>query len=188
MENTEKEEIARLTRQYGGDWGINHTQRLLHLVEMIGEGLEYDREVVWVAAHLHDWGAYTPWAQAGRDHAQRSGEVAREYLSQRGCEPAWIERVVTCIVTHHQGDPDRPIEAQLLSDADALDFLGVVGILRDFSKQPKALRAAYETVQKRKASLPGQLCLQKSRQVAARRLQEMEDFLARFEEESFGFF
>lgn len=188
MEAQDKDELVQLTREYGGDWGINHTSRLLRLIEIIGEGREYDHEVVWVAAHIHDWGAYSPWIQTGVDHARRSGEVAYEFLVERGYPEAWIQAVVACILTHHQGNPDRSTEALLLSDADALDFLGVVGILRDFAKKPKALRDAYDTVIKRKASLPGQLCIEKSRQVAAERIHEMEYLLKRFEEESFNCF
>ena len=188
MEKLNKNELSRLTREYGGEWGINHTHRLLHLIEIIGENLEYDRELVWAAAHLHDWGAYPPWILKGVDHAQRSGAVACEYLKNQGFSEAWIHKVILCIETHHQGEPNRPVEALLISDADALDFLGVVGVLRDFSKKPKSLREAYETVQKRKANLPGQLCLEKSRQIAARRISEMENLLMLFEEESFGCF
>ena len=188
MDKSGKEELARLTRAYGGEWGINHTRRLLRLIAIIGEGLEYDHEVIWTAAHLHDWGAYSPWLQAGMDHALRSAEVAHTYLTERGCPEAWIQAVVTCIETHHQGGPDRPVEALLLSDADALDFLGVVGVLRDFARKPRALREAYDTIQKRKTSLPGKLCLERSRPIAALRVQEMEDLLKSFDEESFGCF
>jgi hypothetical protein len=66
--------------------------------------------------------------------------------------------------------------------------LGVVGVLRDFAKKPKALRQAYETTQKRRAKLPDQLCLEKSRQLAEQRIQEMDDLFARFEQETFGHF
>jgi uncharacterized protein len=188
MDKLKKNELSRLTREYGGDWGINHTQRLLHLIEIIGENLEYDRDIVWAATHLHDWGAYSPWMQKGVDHAQRSGEVAREYLQKQGFSEDWVQKVLLCIETHHQGEPNRAVEALLISDADALDFLGVVGILRDFSKKPKSLREAYETVQKRKAKLPGQLCFERSRQMAVKRISEMESVLQLFEQDSFGCF
>lgn len=188
MDPQAKEEIVRLTREYGGEWGINHTHRLLRLIEIIGEGLEYDREIVWTAAHLHDWGGYAPWAQPGVDHAVRSGEVAQAFLAERGYHEDWIGAVEACITSHHQGDPNRPVEAVLLSDADALDFLGAVGVLRDFSKKPKALRAAYETTKKRRAKLPGQLCLERSRALAVERIKAMDELLARFEEETFGCF
>ncbi len=80
-----KAEIARLTEEYGGTWGINHTRRLLRLIEVIGQGHDYDSEALWLAAHLHDWGAYAPWEQAGVDHVLCSGQVAEAYLSERNC-------------------------------------------------------------------------------------------------------
>ena len=58
--------------------------------------------------------------------------------------------------------------------ADALDFLGVFGILREFSRQSKDPRKAYENTQKRMKKLPGMLCLEPSRQIAAGRVKEME--------------
>jgi len=33
-----KEELVRYTREYGGEWGINHTQRLLRLFSMDAAG------------------------------------------------------------------------------------------------------------------------------------------------------
>ncbi len=144
MDQAEQNEIERLTEEYGGAWGIEHTRRLLHLVSIIGEGREYDADMVWVAAHLHDWGGYSRWAQPGVDHAARSTQVAEEFLAGRGYEPGFVRAVLECIATHHGGDPGRRIEAILLSDADGLDFLGAVGVLRDFSKNPREMRKAFE--------------------------------------------
>ena len=79
MTTIDKNEIARLTEEHGGVWGINHTRRLLHLVDLIGEGMQYDVDAVWLAAHLHDWGAYKPWVQDGVDHVQRSLEVVKPF-------------------------------------------------------------------------------------------------------------
>ena len=63
MTDIDRDEITRLTEEYGGQWGINHTRRLLLLISIIGEGLEYNADAIWLAAHLHDWGGYSPWAQ-----------------------------------------------------------------------------------------------------------------------------
>jgi uncharacterized protein len=76
MKAVDKDEIVRLTQEYGGEWGINHTHRLLHLIAIIGKDLPYDAEMIWIAAHLHDWGGYPKWMQAGVDHALRSRQVA----------------------------------------------------------------------------------------------------------------
>lgn len=188
MNQIDHEEIVRLTEDYGGEWGINHTRRLLHLISIIGGGLQYDQEVVWLAAHLHDWGAYTPWAEAGIDHAIRSRQVAREFLEKKGIPNELIQAVVECVESHHLGDPNRRIEAILLSDADALDFLGVVGVLRDFAKKPKALREAYKSVKSRREKLPQIICLEKTKEIAMKRIQEMDEILAIFEEETNSYF
>ena len=188
MDPIDHEEIARLTEEYGGEWGINHTRRLLQLISIIGEGIEYNRETVWLAAHLHDWGAYSRWAQAGVDHAMRSRQVAQEYLTVRQAPKDLIEPILECIEYHHRGDPGRRIESILLSDADALDFLGSVGILRDFAKKPKDLRGAFETIKGRREKLPHMLSLEKSREIAARRIENMDFILDAFMEETFGHF
>jgi hypothetical protein len=47
-----------------------------------------------------------------------------------------------------------------MRDADGLDFLGAVGVLRDFSKNPRDLRAAFEQVRKRREKVPAMLQLE----------------------------
>jgi len=184
----DRDEIARLTEEYGGDWGINHTRRLLHLIDLIGEGLQYNTDVVWLAAHLHDWGAYKPWVKDGADHVQRSLEVVKAFLAEQGFPENLKSKVLECIAGHHSSHSEMSTEAILLRDADVLDFLGVVGILRDFSKNPKKLRQGYETTQKRRQKLPKTLFLEKSKELAEMRTRQMDKFLAIFETDSFGCF
>ena len=188
MKQINRDEITQLTEQYGGVWGIQHVRRLLHLISLIDEGQEYNTDAVWVATHLHDWGAFSAWKQDGVDHAVRSTEVARDFLSERGYPQDFIELVLECIATHHTCGPNRNIEAVLLSDADGLDFLGVVGVLRDFSKNPRNLRAAYQKVLSRRAKVPAQLCLDKTKQIAEVRLRQMDELLEWFLADSFDCF
>ena len=184
----DREEVARLTEEYGGVWGINHTRRLLQLMAVIGEGRTYDSEALWLAAHLHDWGAYVPWAQKGVDHALRSTQVAETFLSERDCETEMKALVLECIALHHQGGADRSLEATLIRDADCLDFLGVVGVLRDFSKNPKDMRKAYEQVKQRSQTVPAMLSLDKAKAMAGERVKQMDELLERFQAQSFGCF
>ncbi len=188
MPDINKDEIIRLTEEYGGPWGVNHTRRLLHLIAVIGEGQQYNHDAVWVAAHLHDWGAYAPWAQEGVDHAQRSTHVAQTFLKERNYPTDLTELILECIGSHHSGDPNRSIEAILLSDADALDFLGVVGVLRDFSKNPKDMRKAYKITRQRREQVPGLIVLDKSKEIAAERIKQMEALYSAFEENTSGYF
>jgi len=184
----DRDEIVRLTEEYGGEWGINHTRRLLHLMDIIGEGKIYNTEAVWIAAHLHDWGAYTRWAQKDVEHALRSRQVTETFLTERDCPQELKALVLECIELHHTGGSERSLESILLRDADALDFLGTVGILRDFSKNPRDLRKAYSVTRQRREKLPGLLALPKAQQIAAGRVKEMDEFLALFESETFGCF
>jgi uncharacterized protein len=188
MENINRDEIVHLTEEYGGQWGINHTRRLLHLISIIGEGQQYNRDAVWLAAHLHDWGAYSKWAQEGVDHALRSRQVAETFLTEREYPGDLTELVLECIELHHSGDPNRSIESILLSDADALDFLGVVGVLRDFSKNPRDMRKAYKTTRQRREKVPGLIILDKSKEMAAERIEQMEALYSMFEENTSGYF
>lgn len=184
----DRDKIAALTQEYGGEWGINHTRRLLQLVTLIREEQDYDSEAVWLAAHLHDWGGYQQWAKPGVDHAARSAEVAADFLRARGCPEPRLTLVLEAIRTHHAGGPGRSLEAMLLSDADALDLLGGIGVLRAFSMSARDLRSAYEAARKRRERLPELLCLERSKDLAAARLTEMDDVLEAFESESFGLF
>jgi uncharacterized protein len=186
----DRSEVSRLTEEYGGEWGINHTRRLLHLISAIAEGQGYDAEAVWFAAHLHDWGGYKPWAKNGVDHAIRSLEVADAFLSERACPEPLKSLVLECIELHHAAgtSPSRSLESVLLRDADVLDFLGPVGVLRDFSKNTREMRRAYEIAKRRREKLPALLALEKSREIAVRRVQQMDELLARFAEDSFGCF
>ncbi len=54
MKIIDKDESIYLTREYGGEWGLNHTRRLLHLIFILGADQIYAEEAVWLAAHLHD--------------------------------------------------------------------------------------------------------------------------------------
>jgi hypothetical protein len=99
-----------------------------------------------------------------------------------------LQPILECIEFHHSGDPGRSIEAILLGDADALDFLGVVGVLRDFSKNARDMRKAYETAQNRRKKVPQLLCLDKSKTMAEKRIQDMESLLLLFEQDTFGYF
>ena len=96
--------------------------------------------------------------------------------------------VLECIEFHHTGGDRSSLEATLLREADILDFLGVVGVLRDFSKNARDLRKAFTITQGRRNSLPGLLRLEKAKVMAEQRIREMDELFDRFEASSFGYF
>lgn len=182
------DEIIKLTKEYGGDWGVDHSERLLKLVSLIAGETEYDKDVIWLAAYLHDWGGYAKWITPGVEHYIRSSEVVRVFLSENQFPQAMIDRVIECIEFHHGGNADRSIESKLFTDADALDLLGAIGIARIFAMNSRDIKSGYMWVNKWKERCENAISLEVTKKIAAERLKYMESFLKLFEAESFGIY
>jgi len=194
-----RKRILALTEEYGGEWAVQHAQRLIRLVEIVADGLDYDPEVIWIAAHLHDWGTLPRLARKDAPHAQRSCELAAEFLRKEKCPKAVMEAVLEAIRYHHGGADERCVEAVLLRDADALDGMGAIGVLREFAMVPTedsgcysiptgwGLRGALERARMRLENNPAMVRLPKSKAIAKERARGMREILAAFERESFGF-
>lgn len=75
----DRKEIESASLEYGGTWGYQHSKRLLKLIDIIGEGQEYNNDVIWYSSYLHDWGAYR-YNIVSIEHAYRSRELAEEIL------------------------------------------------------------------------------------------------------------
>lgn len=183
-----REEIIELTHLYGGDWAINHSQRILHLISVISDGVAYDSAAVFWAAYLHDWGGYTHWIQEGIEHQIRSRQVAEEFLKEHEFSPCLAGKILECIEFHHGGPENRCIESILFTDADALDLLGVVGTMRVFAMKYRNLREAYKAVLYYRDLNKKIITLESSKNLAEKRFEETEQLLRLFEEETFGMF
>jgi HD superfamily phosphodiesterase len=198
MSGFDRRRVVALTEKYGGEWAVHHAQRLVRLVEIIGEDRSYNADAIWIAAHMHDWGTLPKWSQPDVPHSRRSCELAREHLRKMKCPKPLMDVVLEAIEYHHGGADERCMEAVLLRDADALDGMGTIGVLREFASVPTesngcysiptgwGMRGAYERSRMRLENNPAMLLLPKSRQLARRRAREMRDLFKTFEEESFG--
>jgi uncharacterized protein len=194
-----RKRVADVTAEYGGEYALQHARRLIRLAEIVSDGVEYDIEAVWLAAHLHDWGTFPRWSREDVNHSARSRQLAEQHLGELKCPKATTARVLEAIEYHHGGADERCIEAILLREADALDGLGVMGIVREFAGIPTetagcytlpcgwGLRGAYERALMRLENNPRLLRLPKSRELARQKAHEMRAILASLEQESFGF-
>jgi uncharacterized protein len=180
--------IERLTREYGGDWAIFHAQRILANIAAIADGKAYDEEVVWVAAHVHDWGGYAKWAQPGVDHLVRSMQVVPGFLAEHSCQQEMAKAVMECVEFHHGGPAGRSIESVLFTDADALDLLGAVGFARVLAMNYRDLKGGVAALKRYRDMSDAAITLPAARRIAQPRIEELNRMIAAFETETGGIY
>ncbi|MEX0964345.1 MAG: HD domain-containing protein [Pseudohongiellaceae bacterium] len=166
-------------------WGLAHSERdyilALELAEQ--EGIELDIDVLFAAAFLHDMGAFEPFSARGNDHSQVAADSMAEILEPAGFPMEKLALVQGAALGHmyYSSVPDEP-HAQVLHDADTLNFLGAVGIMRILSLSTRAglaqdLPTAIATLENMSQQLPGTLILEISKQLGEQRSIEMRIFL-----------
>jgi uncharacterized protein len=181
------EEIEALVVRVGTHpvYGYAHCLRVYAVAEdlAVSENVSYDTEILRAAALLHDVGLYKAYARREpADHAKRSALVARRILQDWDFPPQASQAVIEAIELHPPGVPGSAAsETILLKDAICLDYLGAIGVSRmlamvgtedDVPDIPTAIWNAESLRQK----IPNLLVLQSSKDLAARRIREMEDF------------
>jgi uncharacterized protein len=180
--------LRDLTIEYGEGWGYPHVCRVLHLIEEIGASLSYNQNIILYASYLHDWGAFPRFHESGVDHALRSMQVAEEeILPHTTLSEPDRQAILDAIALHDYRDlrPATATESLLLREADMLDMLGVIGILREFAWGPNNLKTCYERVLARRNGITGKLTLPRAQIIAAERLERMDRVFAELTRESF---
>jgi uncharacterized protein len=174
---------------------FGHQPRLYALTQRIGAGQEYDDDVVFAAAWLHDMGVFighrpgNPGALARWDNVAYAVERAPSLLREMGFPSEKVEAVVEAIRTHQPAAHPATIEGIILRDADILEQLGAIGVLRTVCKVGRDTRfptftAAVESLRKVLMTLPAQIRLDTTRALAASKIQVLEAFLIGLDEES----
>ena len=174
---------------------FSHQPRLYELARRLGEGIPFDDAVLFAAAWLHDLGVFVghrpedPEALRVWDNVAYASAQAPELLLRFGFPPEKIPAVVEVIAHHLPWATPDSIEATLLRDADILEQLGAVGILRTVSKVGRDTRFAtfsdaVAVLRRNARELPGQLRLPQARAMAQARLRTLEAFLQGVDEEA----
>ena len=167
---------------------FSHQERLYALTREIGEGQDYDDDVVFAAVWMHDLGVFIghrpedPARLAQWDSVAYAVERGPSLLRDLGFPEAKIPAVMVAIRDHLPRSNPANIEGIIVRDADILEQLGAVGILRNvckigrdtrFQSFPEVLRL----LQKNLETLPPQLRLLTSRKLAEPRVQVLKVFL-----------
>ena len=183
------DDIIQMTLDAGEDWAVAHAKRLIELGKEIGADISYDHHIFVLATYLHDWGAFPKYAERNVEHAIRSRQVVEsEILPQLDLTPAQKDALLEAIELHDYRDT-RPVtskEARLLREADMLEFLGMIGMARDFARGPRNVEACYRRILSRRNDIQDRFTLPRAQEIASIRLQRMETSLEWLLEESFG--
>ena len=174
---------------------FGHQPRLYELASQIAEGGDYDDDVLFAAAWMHDLGVFLghrpsdPAALAKWDHVPYTIARSRELLSEWGFPSGKLEAVAEAIRTHQPKDDAVLPEAVVLRDADILEQLGAVGALRALVKIGRDTRyATYSDVlpvlERASEVLPGKLRLRQSQELAEGRVNALRSFVAAVREET----
>jgi uncharacterized protein len=116
-------------------WGLSHAVRDYELAKELAaaDQVPVDDDVLYAAAYLHDLAAFAPFRKPNADHQDEAARLVESMLAGTGFPMSKIEAVRGAIRTHMFGrDPAGP-EAIYLHDADALDWLGAIGVARVFA-------------------------------------------------------
>ena len=113
-------------------WGLSHSARDYALARSLAaaDHVTLDDDVLFAAAYLHDMAAFDTWAEAKKEHGDVAATKIDSVLAGTDFPMAKIDAVRVAIRAHmYYRDAASP-EALYLHDADALDWLGAIGVAR----------------------------------------------------------
>ena len=174
---------------------FSHQERLYRLAVEIGRTMAYDDDVVYAGAWLHDLGVFLGHrpsdlaALSNWDNVAYAMNQAPGLLESWGFPSGKIAAVVEVIRTHQPSSQPTCVEGTILRDADILEQLGAMAILRTVSKVGRDTRFAsfadaVRVLRRNLEQLPGALKLERARELAQPRSEALRAFLKAVEIEA----
>jgi uncharacterized protein len=178
---------------------FSHQARLYALTREIAASFTepVDDDVLFGAAWAHDLGVFLghrpsePEALKQWNSTAYTVAHAGEVLQDCGFPEEKIEAVIECIRTHEAHGEPTTVEGAILRDADLLEQLGAVAVMRTTAKIAQDTRFitfgdAARSLAKALASVPAQIRLEKTKELAEPRIAALQSFLNSLQWESGG--
>jgi len=176
----------------------SHQPRLYALTLQLAQSadLAYDDDILHAAVWLHDLGVFEghrpvdPDALSKWDNVAYACEMIPALLTSWRFPAEKIPAVIDAIRQHvANGRPATP-EAILLHDADLLELLGAIGIMRALSKVGRDTRytthGSVVKVLESALQLPDQLLLPAAKLIAEQKVSVLQMFLTALTNETYG--
>jgi len=167
---------------------FSHQPRLYNLARQLARTEPFDDDVLFAAVWMHDLGVFIghrpedPAALARWDNVAYALKETPAVLQRFDFPPQKIPAVLGVIRTHLPSSTPASFEGRLMRDADILEQLGAVGILRTVSKVGRDTRFvtftdALNVLRRNLEQLPPLLLLDSAKAQAEPRVRALRDFL-----------
>jgi uncharacterized protein len=110
----------------GKSKGNMHLFRVNQLAKYLHEMEDGEEDIIVASAWLHDVGL----VEGNLGHCFKGAKIARNFLGEQGLDYQSILRIVHCIEAHDGEIEANSIEAKVVHDADTLDKMGPLGLIR----------------------------------------------------------
>lgn len=170
---------------------LTHGKRVLLLSKLIAEkeNISYNEDVLVFTAYFHDVAAYPFYKDrfpGAFDHALESSILIPELAQNYGYNDSQIEVIVEATKYHDKVNMGSRNETRLIRNADGIDYLGFMAVARDFVKFSGNFEKTLAALKRRKEQFLPIVDLTYAKELAAPRVEELEHFINRFEEECYG--
>lgn len=166
-----------------------HTKRVLKWLDIISEGMDIDREALYMAAVFHDVGYED---KDKKEHGKRGAKVFENFAREKGFEEAFIEKVSSMIALHSDKKllgSDIPLELTLLMEADQMDEEGTLRVIWDCLVTGKIgatdYKDAYDRMMEFKNDMPNAMVTPKAQQIWEKKRKLYLAFLEQLESDLF---
>lgn len=182
--------VGQRLMDQGAGHGMDHILRVRNLAVQIHQKVGGDRFIIELGALLHDIGD-----AKFHDGVERSGEFSKTILGELGVNASTMDRVVEIVdrisFRKNVDQETLSLEGKIVQDADRLDALGAIGIVRTieygaefgqpfWSSDPGILKTGVGHFHEKLFKLKGLMNTQVAREMAEDRERFMRDFLDQF--------
>jgi len=175
LESIVKEKMFVLN---GTAHSYEHVNRVVKIATFLAKKEKANVELVQIGALLHDIG----WA-VGNPHNETGAKLAKKILKEINYPS---EKIIRIILHHPLAFKDKleTLEEKIVWDADKIDLIGVVGVVRAFHwLGNKPFEAVVKTCFEEQITIYDLLNTQTAKKVAKRRHREMITFLSALKRE-----
>lgn len=181
--NAAIEYIEKLFAGNSDGHGVDHTMRVYRNALVIAETEPCDKQIVALAALLHD-------ADDHKLFKTENNANAREFLKEHNLEEKKIEQIIDIIntVSFSKNGNRKPatIEGKIVQDADRIDAMGAIGIARTFAyggSHGRELEASIQHFRDKLLLLKDLMNTEKAKEMAKDRHEYLLGFLKEWENE-----